>query len=180
MKKLFSRRPSAGVVIGFIALCVALGGGAYAATSKKKIEYKGLSKDARLKTLGVAQTNANVSNTPNVPGPPCDPTSAAEYKDCTSVNVDGSTGFPRRYLVVFDGVLNGGGSPASGECRLELDNNVLDGSTNKIHTEGADVSVGSNIVSTPSGGKHTISVACNETAGDVKLPTFQLSAVQVR
>ena len=48
MRKLLRRRPSAGAVIGFIALCVALGGGAYAATSKK-VEYKGLSKDARLK-----------------------------------------------------------------------------------------------------------------------------------
>jgi len=40
MRKLFTRRPSAGTVIAFIALCVALGGGAYAATSKK-VEYKG-------------------------------------------------------------------------------------------------------------------------------------------
>jgi hypothetical protein len=179
MKKLFSRRPSAGLIVGFVALCVALGGGAYAATSKK-IEYKGLSKDGRLKVLGVASTNANVSNTPNVPGPPCDPNSAGEYKDCTSVKVNGSTGFPRRYFVVFDGVLNGTGSPASGECRLELDNQVLDGSTNKIHTEGPDVSIGTNIVTTPQGGKHEISIACNETAGDVKLPTYQLSATQVR
>ena len=103
MRKLFSRRPTAGTVIAFIALCVALGGGAYAAT-KKKVEYKGLSKDARLKVLGVSSTNANTSTTP------CDPTSSTEYKDCTSVQVNGSTGFPRRYFVVFDGVLNGGGS----------------------------------------------------------------------
>src|SRR3954464_13248564 len=94
MKKLFSRRPSAGLIVGFIALCVALGGGAYAATSKK-VEYKGLSKDARLKVLGVASTNAQTGTTP------CDPTSSA-FTKCTTVNVDGSTGFPRRYLVVFD------------------------------------------------------------------------------
>jgi hypothetical protein len=173
MRKLFSHRPSAGTVIAFIALCVALGGGAYAAT-KKKVEYKGLSKDARLKVLGVSKTNANTSTTA------CDPTSPSEYKDCTSVQVDGSTGFPRRYFVVFDGALNGGGSPASGECRLELDNAPLNGTTNKVHTEGGDAAVGINIVTTPSGGKHEISVACNETGGDVKLPTYQLSAVQVR
>jgi len=173
MKKLFSRRPSAGLIVGFIALCVALGGGAYAATSKK-VEYKGLSKDGRLKVLGVASTNANLTTTP------CDPTSSTEYKDCTSVQVNGSTGFPRRYFIVFDGVLNGTGSPASGECRLELDNTPLNGTTNKVHTEGPDASVGINIVTTPSGGKHEISVACNETAGDVKLPTYQLSATQVR
>ena len=179
MRKLFGRRPSVGTIIAFVALCVALGGGAYAAT-KKKVEYKGLSKDARLKVLGVSSTNANVSSTPNVPGPPCDPTSSSDYKVCTSVQVNGSKAFPRRYFVVFNGVLNGGGSPASGECRLELDNAVLDGTTNKIHTEGGDTAVGSNIVTTPAGNTHTISVACNETAGDVKLPTYQLSAVQVR
>jgi len=173
MRKLFNHRPSAGAVIGFIALCVALGGGAYAAT-KKKVEYKGLSKEARLKVLGVGATNANTGTSP------CDPTSASEYKDCTSVQVNGSGAFPRRYFVVFDGVLNGDGSPASGECRLELDNAPLNGTTNKIHTEGGDSAVGINIVTTPQGGKHEISVACNETAGDVKLPTFQLSAVQTR
>jgi hypothetical protein len=173
MKKLFSRRPSAGLIVGFIALCVALGGGAYAATSKK-VEYKGLSKDARLKVLGVSSTNANTTTTA------CDPTTAADYKDCTSVQVNGSGPFARRYFVVFDGVLNGGGSPASGECRLEVDNAPLNGTTNKVHTDGGDESVGINIVTTPQGGKHEISVACNETAGDVKLPTFQLSAVQVR
>ena len=64
MKKLFNHRPSAGAVIGFIALCVALGGGAYAA-SKKKIEYKGLSKDARLKVLPVSGTNAGTNCNPN-------------------------------------------------------------------------------------------------------------------
>jgi hypothetical protein len=173
MKKLLSRRPSAGAVIGFIALCVALGGGAYAAT-KKKVEYKGLSKDARLKVLGVSSTNANTSTTP------CDPTSASEYKDCTSVNVNGSTGFPRSYYVVFDGVFNGGGSAATGECRLELDNNALNGTTTKVHTPGTDSGFGINIVTTPQGGKHTISVACNETQADLRVPSYQLSAVQVR
>jgi hypothetical protein len=173
VRKLFSRRPSTGAVIGFIALCVALGGGAYAATSKK-VEYKGLSKDARLKVLPVSNTNANTTTTP------CDPTSATTYTDCTQVSVDGSSAFPRRYLIVFNGVLNGGGAAASGECRLELDNTPLNGTTNKIHTEGGDASVGANIVTTPQGGKHTISVACNETAGNVKLPSYQLSAIQVR
>jgi hypothetical protein len=173
MRKLFSRRPSTGTVIAFIALCVALGGGAYAATSKK-VEYKGLSKDARLKVLGVSKTNANTTTTA------CDPTSPTEYKDCTSVQVDGSTGFPRRYFVVFDGVFNGGGPPASGECRLEVDNTALNGTTTKVHSEGGDAGFGINIVTTPQGGKHEISVACNETAGDLKVPTYELSAVQVR
>ena len=35
-------------------------------------------------------------------------------------------------------------------------------------------------MTTPQGGTHTISVACNETAGDLKVPTYELSAIQVR
>jgi hypothetical protein len=176
MKKLFKHRPSAGTVIAFIALCVALGGGAYAAT-KTKVEYKGLSKDARLKVLGVSSTNANTSTTP------CDPTSAGTYTDCTSVSVDGSSAFPRKYMVVFDGVFNSGATlpaAASGECRLELDNNPLNGTTTKVHTEGKDAGFGINIVTTAQGGEHTISVACNETDDDLKVPTYELSALQVR
>src|SRR5262245_62494276 len=99
MRKLISRRPSTGTVVAFVALCVALGGGAYAATSKK-VEYKGLSKDARLKVLGVAETNAQTGTTP------CDPTSSTTFTKCTSVNVDGSTASPRKYLLIFDGTVD--------------------------------------------------------------------------
>jgi len=173
MRKLFGRRPSAGVVIGFIALCVALGGGAYAA-SKKKIEYKGLSKDARLKVLGVGETNAQTGTTA------CDPTSST-FTKCTSVNVDGSTGFPRSYLLVADGTIDGDGSPANGICHLEFDGTEIQGTKTNVHTAGAIQSFGINIVTTPQGGQHTFSLACNEaTGGDLKVPQFELSAVQVR
>jgi hypothetical protein len=173
MTNLLKRRPSAGVVIGFVALCVALGGGAYAATSKK-VEYKGLSKDARLKTLGVAKTNAQTGTTA------CDPTNSTFVK-CTSVNVDGSTGFPRKYLLIFDGTVDGGGNPASGICHLEVENTEITGTKTNVHTAGGIQSVGINIVTTPQGGKHTFSVACNEApGGDLRVPQFELSAVQVR
>jgi len=175
MRKLFGRRPSAGVVIGFIALCVALGGGAYAATSKK-IEYKGLTKDARLKVLGVSSTNAQTGTTA------CDPTTSETFTKCTSVNVDGSTGFPRRYLLIADGNVDGGGSTASGICHLETDTGQeIQGTKTNVHAPSTGVaSFGINIVTTPTGGKHSFSLACRETAGDLKAPQFELSAVQVR
>jgi hypothetical protein len=173
MRKLFKRRPSAGVVIGFIALCVALGGGAYAAT-KKKIEYKGLSKDARLKVLGVSSTNAQTGTTP------CDPTSSTTFTKCTSVNVDGSTGFPRRYLLIVDGTVDGNAALANGVCHLEVDNTEINGTRTNVHTPGPIQGFGINIVTTPQGGKHTFSLACNETTGDLRVPQFELSAVQVR
>jgi hypothetical protein len=173
MRKLFKRRPSAGAVIGFIALCVALGGGAYAATSKK-VEYKGLSKDARLKVLPVSKTNAQTGTTP------CDPTSSTTFTKCTSVSVDGSTGFPRKYLLTFDGTFDGGGSLANGVCHLEVDNTEIVGTKTNVHTLGGIQGFGINIVTTPQGGQHTFSVACNETVGDLKVPQFELSAIQVR
>jgi hypothetical protein len=173
MRKLFKRRPSAGAVIGFVALCVALGGGAYAATSKK-VEYKGLSKDARLKVLPFSKTNAQTGTTP------CDPTSPTTFTKCTSVSVDGSTGFPRKYLLTFDGTFDGGGSVANGVCHLEVDNTEIVGTKTNVHTPGGIQGFGINIVTTPQGGQHTLSVACNETLGDLKVPQFELSAIQVR
>jgi hypothetical protein len=174
MKKLFKHRPSAGLVVGFIALCVALGGGAYAATKGKKVEYKGLSKDARLKVLGVSSTNAQTGTTP------CDPKTGDTFTKCTEVSVNGSTAFPRRYLVVFDGTIDGGGAEASGVCHLEVDNTEITGTKTNVHTAGGIQGIGANIVTTPQGGKHTISFACRETTGDLKVPQFELSAVQVR
>ena len=171
MKKLL-KRPSPATVIAFIALCVALGGGAYAATGKK-VEYKGLSKDARLKVLGVGKTNAQTGTTP------CDPTSST-FTKCTSVDVDGSTGFPRKYLLIADGTIDGGGSTANGICHLEVDGTEINGTKTNVHTAGAIQSFGINIVTTQQGGKHTFSLACNETTADLKVPQFELSAVQVR
>jgi hypothetical protein len=176
MSKLLKRRPSAGTIIGLLALVLALGGGAYAA-KQKKVPYKGLDKDARLKVLPVSKTNANTG------GAPCDPTSTT-FTDCTSVSVDGSTAFPRRYMLVFDGTFRGVGGAATGDCRLEADNNPINGTTIRVeapttpanHGDGSGI----NIVTTPLGGQHTLSVACNETAGDFTVQQLQLSAISVR
>jgi hypothetical protein len=171
------RRPSAGVIIGFLALAVALGGGAYAAKSKK-ITYKTLDKDARLKVLPISATNAGTDANPN---------SAGTFTDLTSVSTNVSTAFPRRVHLTFDGIFDGVGGVARGDCRLEADNVPIQGTTIRVeatthqanHGEGAGI----NIVTTPLGGKHTFSVACNETSaapGDLRVQQFQLSALTVR
>jgi hypothetical protein len=189
MKRLLKRRPSAGVVIGFLALAVALGGGAVAATKKKpqtKIEYKGLSKDARVKVLPISATNA---------GTGCDPTSTT-FTTCTSVSLKLSSAFPRRVMLVFDGTFDSAAaaSQARGDCRLQVDSQPVNGTTIHVEpthhapvapattTESGD-GYGINIVTTPQGGSHTYSVACNETSpgpADLKVKQFQLSAVTVR
>jgi hypothetical protein len=178
MRKLLSRRPTAGTVIAFIALCVALGGGAYAAT-KKKVEYKGLSKDARLKVLPVSATNAGGSDSG---GTDCDPNSSSTYTKCTGVDLKTSTAFPRKIMLIFDGTFKGVGGAATGECRLQVDNDPVNGTTTKIDVSATDPkSYGINIVAKPSqGGSHTYSVNCKESTGDLKVNQFELSAATVR
>jgi hypothetical protein len=177
MRKLLKRRPSAGAIIGVLALVLALGGGAYAA-KKAKVTYKGLDKDARLKVLPISATNANTSTTP------CNPTSAGTFTDCTSVSTKVSTAFPRRMMLTFDGTFDGVGAISRGDCRLEADNNPINGTTIRVQadTHAADHGdgYGINIVTTPLGGDHTFSVACNETTGDLRVQQFQLSAITVR
>ncbi len=176
MSKLFRRRPSPALIVAMVALVAALGGGAYAAT-QKKVEYKGLSKEARLKVLPYSKTAS---------GTDCNPNAAATYTDCATVNVDGSTGFPRRYYVSFDGIFDSVGAPnARGDCRLEADNVPIAGTTIRLeqitpHTGEHGDGAGINIVTPALGGKHQISVACNENAGDLRVHQFQLSAFQVR
>lgn len=178
MRKLFTRRPSAGVIVGFLALCLALGGGAYAAKKAKKVPYKGLDKDARLKVLPISATNAGTN---------VDPNSATNFTDLTSVTTTVSTAFPRRVALTFDGIFDGVGAVSRGDCRLEADNAPINGTTIRVeasthaanHGEGAGI----NIVTQPLGGRHTFSVACNETtgpAGDLRAQQFQLSALTVR
>jgi hypothetical protein len=195
MKKLFSRRPSAGLLVGFLALCVALGGGAYAATKAKKVPYKGLDKDARLKVLPVSSTNAGTN---------CDPNSKTDYTACISVSLKTSTAFPRRTALTFNGVFNSAQpSPtpppadrvqARGECRLQLDGQPLNGTQIRVepgihldpaapvdsNDKGYGDGYGINIVTTPQGGQHTYTVACNELAGDLKVQQLQLTALTVR
>src|SRR5919106_1314083 len=127
------RRPSAGVVIGLLALSVALGGAAIAQTPQQpakkkkkkraKVPYKGLDKDARLKVLPISATNAGTN---------ADPNAAATFTDLTTVTTKVSTAFPRRVHLVFDGTFdNNVAAPAlaRGDCRLEADDAAINGTT---------------------------------------------------
>lgn len=174
MSKLFNRRPSPAMIVGIIALVAALGGGAYAAT-KKKVTYKGLDKEARLKVLPFSK---------NFNGADCNPTTAGTFTDCATVNVDGSAKFARKYYVSFSGTFDGVGGVSRGDCRIEADNVPVVGTTRRFetdthtgqHGEGFAITV----ITQPLGGKHAISVACNENAGDLRIHDFSLSAFQVR
>ena len=193
MQKMFKRRPSVGLIVGFLALCVALGGGAYAAKKTKKVPYKGLDKDARLKVLPISATNA---------GSNCDPNSKTAYTICTSVSLKTSTAFPRRTALTFNGVFDSAQATpppqnpviARGQCRLQLDGQPLNGTQIQVEprshpnpaapVDSTDNNYGDgygiNIVTTPQGGEHTYSVACTELNGDLKVQQFQLSALTVR
>ena len=172
MRKLFSKRPSPAMIVAMIALVAVAGGTAYAAS---KVTYKGLDKDARLKVLPFSKTASGTNCDPNAPG---------TYVDCATVNVDGSTGFPRKYYISFDGNYEGIGGAARGDCRLEADNTPIAGTTIRVEAPTKTTDHGSgygiNIITAPLGGKHTLSVACNENANDLRVRQFQLSAFQVR
>jgi len=172
MRKLFSKRPSPAMIVAMIALVAVAGGTAYAAS---KVTYKGLDKDARLKVLPFSKTASGINCDPNAPG---------TYVDCATVNVDGSTGFPRKYYISFDGNYEGIGGAARGDCRLEADNTPIAGTTIRVEAPTKTTDHGSgygiNIITAPLGGKHTLSVACNENANDLRVRQFQLSAFQVR
>ena len=130
MSKLMKRRPSPAMIIAMVALIAALGGGAYAAT-QKKVEYKGLSKEARLKVLPFSKTAS---------GTDCNPNAAATYTDCATVSVDGSTAFPRKYYVSFNGVFDSVGAPnARGDCRLEADNTPVRWAAELRNAAGGDL-----------------------------------------
>ena len=189
MRKFFSKRPSPAMIVAIVALVAAGTGGAIAQTTKKKVEYKGLSKDARLKVLPFSKTIA---------GGGCNPTAAGTFTDCATVNVTGSTGFPRKYYVDFDGVFdNATPNPAApappatapanvarGDCRLELDDAPIAGAQIRVQTGNHQANhgdgYGMNIITAPAGGNHAISIACNETENDLRVQQFQLSAFQVR
>jgi hypothetical protein len=173
MRKLFKKRPSPAMIVGMVALIAALGGTAYAA---KKITYKGLDKDARLKVLPFSKSQTGSSQ--------CNPSAAGTYVDCLTLSVNGSTGFPRKYYISFDGTFDGVGGQSRGDCRLEADNNPIAGTTIRIdtptHTGEHGAGYGINVITAPLGGVHTLSVACNENAGDLRVHQYQLSAFQVR
>ncbi len=173
MRKLFKKRPSPAMIVGMVALIAALGGTAYAA---KKITYKGLDKDARLKVLPFSKSQTGSNQ--------CDPNAAGTYVDCLTLSVNGSTGFPRKYYISFDGTFDGVGGAARGDCRLEADNTPITGTTIRIdtptHTGEHGAGYGINVITAPLGGTHTLSVACNQNAGDLRVHQYQLSAFQVR
>ena len=110
------------MIVAMVALIAAVGGTAYAA---KKITYKGLDKEARLKVLPFSKTATGTN---------CNPTAAGTYVDCATVNVDGSTGFPRKYYIAFTGTFDGVGGVSRGDCRLEADNAPIAGTTIRIET----------------------------------------------
>ena len=177
MSKLFSKRPSPALIVAMVALIAALGGGAYAAT-QKKVEYKGLSKEARLKVLPFSKTAT---------GTDCNPTAAATYTDCATVSVDGSTGFPAALLRLVRRELRGGRRrlprrlPPRG--RQQPDHGHHD-QGRSMPTKTADHGSGYGIRRDARGraraASTTLSVACNENTNDLRVRQFQLSAFQVR
>ena len=86
---------------------------------------------------------------------------------------------PGEYVLTADSISKG-----EFNIRIEADNVPVAGTTRRFeaethtgqHGEGYAITV----ITQPLGGKHAISVACNENAGDLRVHDFSLSAFQVR
>lgn len=177
MRRLLDRRPSAGVIIGFLALCLALGGGAYAA--KKKLSDKSISKEGRMKLLpsgaGVAGTN-------------CDPNAANTFTDCIATTIKTSNQFGRKMLVIANGTVNTGAAGGRTECRIEQDGNPVAGATANVGVSGPasqhqgqfGQGFGINTITQPLTGSHNFQLACDEAVGTVEIPQSYISVITLR
>jgi hypothetical protein len=172
MRKLFSKRPSPALIVAMVALIAAVGGTAYAAA----VNYKQLSKDARNKVLPVGKSKTTGE---------CDPIDT-NYVDCGSVTIKQSEAFPRRTMIVADGTFSTNGTASRGECRLEVDGQLVNnafaklGDPNGQHVPDYHAGWGLNTITTPLGGARTYSVKCNEQAGGIKFHDIQISAIGIR
>jgi hypothetical protein len=174
MRRLLSKRPSAGVIIGFLALSVALGGGAYAA--KKKLSHKSISKEGRMKLLPSGS---------GVAGTGCDPTSAT-HQDCISTSIKTSNQFGRKMLVIANGTVVTGAAGGRAVCRIEQDGNPVAGANAQVGAAGPPhegqngEGFGINAITQPLTGTHNFQLACNEASGAVQIPTSQISVITLR
>ena len=166
MSRIFKKgRPSPAMIVGVIALIAALGGGAYAATAKK-VTYKGLDKDARLKVLPFSKGQAGTTT--------CDPTAAGTFtstaRPSTSTARPGSRASTTSRSTGPSTGVGGQLHAATAASRSTTLRSPVrrSGSKPRSHTADHGEGYGINVVTSPIGGKHAISVACNENGGDLK------------
>ena len=173
MRDKLRRRPSAGVVIGVIALVAALGGTAIAGT---KIHFSSLAKDTKQKVLPYGSSASATG---------CDPTNLT-FVTCVQANLNVSKNFPRRALLDANGTfVTGPAAGAAGTCRLTMDGQQLGaamrlGAGLNTHEGERGDGFGLNTIGPSTGGNHTYAVQCNETEGNFKVQDASITAITMR
>jgi hypothetical protein len=175
MRLKFRKRPSAGVVIGVIALVLALGGTAIAGS---KIHFGDLGKDTKQKVLPYGATTAITT--------PCDPTDAATFKECATATLSVSKAYPRRAMVVVDGTFTTGPAGGRGTCRLQVDGQPQGtavarlGAAAGAHEGQHGDGFGMNAIVQPLTGSHRYALACNETEGNIEIDDAYMTVITLR
>jgi hypothetical protein len=173
MRRILKRRPSAGVVIGVIALVAALAGTAVAGT---KIHFSSLAKDTKQKVLPYGSSTSATN---------CDPVNLT-FVTCTQANLNVSKNFPRRAMLVANGTFTTGpAAAAAGTCRLTMDGQQLGiamriGAAINTHEGERGDGFGLNTIAPSTGGNHAYAVQCNETEGNLKIQDSALTAITLR
>ena len=173
MRKQLTRRPSAGVVIGVIALVAALGGTAIAGN---RIHFDMLAKDTKQKVLPYGSAASNVN---------CDPTTQT-YATCVQTNLNVSKNFPRRAMIVANGTFTTGpAAAAAGTCRLTMDGAQIGAVTRlgagmNTHEGERGAGFGLNTIAPSIGGNHAYALQCNETEGNIKIQDSSITTITLR
>jgi hypothetical protein len=173
MRKRLMRRPSAGAVIGVIALVAALGGTAIAGN---KIHFDSLAKDTKQKVLPYGSAASNTG---------CDPTTLV-YVTCVQANLNVSKNYPRRAMVVANGTFTTGpAAAAAGTCRLTMDGQQIGaltrlGAAMNTHEGERGDGFGLSTIAPSIGGNHAYALQCNETEGNLKVQDSSITTITLR
>jgi hypothetical protein len=198
------RRPSHGTIVAYVALFVALGSGAYAAThvDSRDIENNSIKSedlkdhkavkgrdvvDGSLTGRQVAEGKLDASRFAPMAGDVgsvCDPTSSA-FIQCASVTLHLKQ--PSRILVIGTGGEESVGFPAEGRCEVRIDNRptsvgAVPGEESVDNTTAGATNgfARTNVSATPeAAGTHTASLACREVLGNVKIDQPTIAALAI-
>ena len=171
--------PSHSTVVAYLALFVAVGGGAYAVARVDSGDIRNRSiqgKDVAPDTLGGKQINeaklagglgADVESSAGCDPAPGDPT------DCLSrtVRTTRETGL----LIIAVGSKTG--EPGGGVCEIEVDSSASNGQI--LSGAAADAFALTEVTAPLRSGRHTVALRCTETSGNFRVERVSISIATV-
>lgn len=193
-------------VTATVALFVALGGGAYAISgvgskdirdnAVRSVDLRNGSavrgQDVQRNSLGASAIDEKSLDASRLvklaggEGPNCDPDSAVDYLDCAKVNLQLSR-TARLFVVATGNQESVGAVAAAAACDVRIDdvpaaNTFAPGESTSANTDSTATNGFARTLVTPDPlppGKHKVSLACAELAGDVKIDVPTIAAIAI-